>query len=112
MVAFDNRTPHAITVLSEVGEMLMIIPPSGTVARVSISQELLTTLNVDGVQIPVFSTRYEEITGLPAARHGTYVITSSIVASATDREDVLAPSDLVRGKDGQPIGCRGFARPV
>ena len=100
---FVNLTPHTINeVVSG-----MAFEPSGTIARVAV--EYMPAGEAAGV--PLFEAVYGEVEGLPAPEADTIYIVSGAVKAApgiADREDVVAPGDLVRNEAGQPIGCRGF----
>ena len=124
-----NLTPHDIVI---VGPGERTIPPSGVVARVSMQTSGIIDVvgrmsdrppfcgieyncescfsqfgGCDG--IPVRKQTYGEVTGLPAPKEGTVYIVSTMVRLAVpDRDDVFSPGELVRGDDGQPIGCRGL----
>jgi len=109
-MALINLTPHVITVLPREGEPVTLAP-SGAVARVTTARSVVTTLE-GGVE--VFTTSFGEVTGLPDPREGDIFIVSGLVAghpSLRGRTDVLSPGELVRGPDGQPVGCRGLSRP-
>lgn len=110
-MALVNLTPHALTILPLAGEAITL-PPSGAVARVTTARAVVATL--DG-GIEVFTTTFGEVVGLPAPREGETFIVSALVAghpSLRGRTDVLSPGELVRGPDGQPVGCRGLSRPA
>ena len=103
-----NLTPHVVVVLPLSGEgQGRAIPPSGTAARVSMStvpagtaDELEVTRQVPGA-----------IVGLPDECEGVWLLVSALVRLALPgRPDLLSPGELVRGPDGQPIGCRGLVR--
>jgi len=104
-----NLTPHTLNVVNMDSSVLVDVPPSGEVARVATSR--VQTGEVYG--LPLFTTRFGEVTGLPPAREGTIFVVSGLVAghpSVRDRADVYSPGELVRGPDGQPTGCRGLTR--
>jgi hypothetical protein len=93
------------------GTVLVDVPPSGEVARVTTSR----TQTGEVYGIPLFTSRFGEVTGLPPARERTLFVVSGLVAGHPDvrgREDVYSPGELVRGPDGQPVGCRGLTRTV
>jgi len=98
---FINLTPHAITeVLSG-----RTFPASGEVARVAAAFVLLGEVGT----VPLFRRTFGEVTGLPAQQSGVTLIVSALVAAANPgRKDLVSPGDLVRGADGQPVGCKGF----
>ena len=95
-----NLTPHAISV--RLNGRDVVIPPSGQVARVATSAELVA--EVDG--IPVYRTVFGQLEGLPKPKEGIVLITSTIVAQAAarlGRTDVVSPDTgptAIR-KDGQ-----------
>lgn len=104
-----NLTPHALTILPRAGEAVSL-PPSGQVARVTTARAVVETIG----GIDVFATTFGEVTDLPAPQVGVVFIVSAIVAghpSVRGRGDVVSPGELVRGADGQPVGCRGLSRP-
>lgn len=59
--------------------------------------------------IPVSIPTFGAVAGLPAPEPGTaYVVSAMVREASRDRRDVYSPGELVRGTDGQPIGCRGL----
>jgi hypothetical protein len=61
--------------------------------------------------VAVFSVRYGEVTGLPQSKAETcFVVSMMVKAACPNRTDLLSPGELVRGDDGQPIGCIGLDR--
>ena len=106
-----NLTPHALNLVTESGTVT--IPPSGTVARVSVTRENVGTVTVEGVAIPLYRTTYGEITDLPEPAPNTlYVVSSVVAAAARDRDDLVIPDDLVRDSEGRITGARGLAFPA
>lgn len=84
----SNLTPHEIVVRLDGRDIK--IPPSGQVARVTASAELVG--EVDG--IPVYRTVFGPVDGLPEPEEGIVLITSTIVAQAAaraGRTDVVSP---------------------
>ena len=63
MMNIINLTPHAITICGADGSIILTIPASGNLARVS--AHTVQTGEIDG--IPVTSTVYGEVEGLPAS---------------------------------------------
>ena len=101
---FINLTQHDLTIVLENGNDL-VLPASGEVARVTFSTQQVD--EVDG--IPIFKTVYEpEVTGLPEPQDNVIYIASSMAAQTVRRQDVLAPTKLIRGNDGQGIAAGGF----
>jgi hypothetical protein len=101
-----NLTPHAISVANSEGDVVMTLPPSGNVARVATSQEVVREL----AGRPVVRTVFGEVTGIPEPVEGTVYLVSTLVAQAARRSDVVSPDTgptAVR-KDGQVVAVRGF----
>ncbi len=88
---FKNLTPHAITLRLPNGED-MIIPTSGTVARVSAAPR--ESADVSGSPVPVFpSPVFGEVENLPAPLAGYFYIVSGLaLAHVKGRSDVFAPA--------------------
>lgn len=106
-----NLTPHAVRIFSEDGKTeLAAVNPSGAVARVSVVRKPATATPVFlYTEIPAFVSEYGAVVGLPEPDGATWYIVSAMVRQAVPtRRDVLSPGELVRGADGQPIGCRGL----
>ena len=101
-----NLTPHPVNIFVD-GVEKIVIPPSGIVPRCSQSEEQVGA--VDG--IPVSQQTFGEVSDLPAPQPGVYLIVSRLVAAACpNRDDLLCPGPMVRGQNGQPIGCNGLAK--
>ena len=101
---FVNLTPHALNV--HTGNGVVTIAPSGEVARVAPVNPAADPVG----DIPTVTTTFGEVTGLPDPQEGKVFIVSGMVASATPREDVFSPGDLVRDENGRPCGCKGLRR--
>ena len=99
-----NLTPHAIYEITTA----QTFEPSGTVARLDSTSELVGTLN----GIPLYDKLYGEIKNLPPEQPNMYYIVSGIMldaGAAQGRKDLLAPGELVRDEQGRVIGCKGFS---
>ena len=103
-----NLTPHKLNVLDLSGDFV-VIPPSGTVARVAVSLKETAVLD-PGIQI--YSPTYGEVTDLPEPAEGVVYVVSGLVAAAAPRADVFSPGELIRDEEGRPIGCRGLKASV
>jgi hypothetical protein len=113
-VKLVNLTPHEVTVFIDSSNTLKI-PPSGQVARVQSTEELVGYVN----GISVYKTIYGEVQGLPEPQEDTIYIVSQVVLQALKekgikRDDVLAPNTgpsqngAVRDQQGRIIGVRSF----
>jgi len=104
-IVYRNLTPHALSI--HIGEGVMLIPPCGTVARVA-SHDVEAPPVGD---IPCVRTVYGDVVDLPTSVTGVVLIVSGMVlAQVADRDDVVAPGQLVRDDAGRPIGCLGLRR--
>ena len=111
-----NLTPHAINLVTDSGDELLTIEPSGPVARVSQDTKSLAVFNFDGIDVPITYNVYGDVEGLPAPSEDTQYIVSAMVAQAVKgkrkgrRNDVLVPNESVRDESGRIIGCKSLAR--
>lgn len=97
-----NLTPHPIVIRCQDGTETTI-PPSGTVARVSTTDEVVGTCPVTGA--PIVRRVFGEVIGLP--EEGVPCLVSSLVLSAVPgREGVYAPDTgptAIRNESGQIV---------
>ncbi len=103
-----NCTPHIINICDADGNIIMVIAPSGMVARVSVTQVIVGDIN----GIPAVKNQYSDIVGLPDPDGDNVYIVSMIVKAATDRTDVIAPDtgndSVIRDSVDRIIGVRRF----
>ena len=105
-----NLTPHSITVCDEDNKPLLILPPSGKVARVSVKYVQCGTLN----GVPIYQAEYGSVVDMPDPELDTAYVVSGMTAVAlagSGRTDIFVPGDLIRDENGNPIGCRGLRVP-
>lgn len=119
---FKNLTPHSITLIDSscvefdakkkcynlVGELKIArtIEPSGQVARVTMTEEVIG----EEEGITVVQNTYGEPQDLPEPQEGIIYIVSAIVATAAKRDDLRVPARMVRNEQGQPVGCLALAK--
>lgn len=112
MSTFVNLTPHVINIFRSAEDTNpIVVPPSGTVARIA-TRPMETEL-VNGV--PVTTSALIGVQGLPEEKPDVMYITSGMVVDhlgvwGPQRRDVVAPGELVRDSDGRPVGCLGLRR--
>lgn len=135
-----NATPHALTILDMDGvTVLATLPTSGLVLRCA-TQEVAAESIYHYEAVPIEPYLHNEAEGLPETVWGVtatiptsrttygavqtqtgqpvpepeegvfYVVSALVRLAAPERTDFLSPGPLVRGADGQPIGCRGLTR--
>ncbi len=115
-----NLTPHEITILNEFKTVVMVVPPSGRIARLDSDKELLNSQKSGIFQhpIPFFVSKYGipiclkdgEQVAFPEEQTGIIYIVSGIFRASYKRNDLWQPGELVRNEDGQPIGCIGLSQ--
>lgn len=111
-----NLTPHEINVYNSSNELVISLPPSGTVARVA-----QVTAPVDATThgawtdaagergIALSAPTFGAVEGLPAETPGVVFIVSALVRTAAPkRMDIASPGTPLRNEAGQPIGCVGL----
>ena len=108
-VKFVNLTPHTINV--ESGDLVLALEPSGTIARVTSTSEVVG--EVGG--IPISRNTFGDVEDMPDAVEGTFLVVSGMVLSALGgtRNDVLAPdsgTSAIRNEKGHIVAVRGFLR--
>lgn len=105
MKTLINLTPHNISLFKD-GQLVETIPASGTIARVTVSTQVVGELN----GFEVRRNAYSEVIGLPEKAENTIYIVSALVAQAAkDRDDIVITDGAVRDAEGRIIGCTGFA---
>lgn len=115
MTTLINLTPHALTLRAASGADT-VLPPSGTVARVSSTPGALET--VAGVPVPVAGLQtFGGVEGLPAPAPGTMFIVSGMVLAALrgSRPDVVGPGTgpndgAVRNEKGHVVAVTRLVR--
>jgi len=97
-----NLTPHVIVLRGADGSEHSF-PPSGTVARVSTTDEVVDYFPIYGVE--VVTTQYGEVTGLPD-EDVPCLVSAMVLERVKNRKHVYAPdtgSTAVRNDSGQVV---------
>lgn len=115
MIKLVNLTPHAINLIvpdGNGGETLIVVPPSGAVARCAVTRRVAYLIETpEGFKIPVNHTSFGEVEGLPDPEPGVAYIVSTLVAQAArERSDIYVVDDTVRDEAGRIVGARALAR--
>jgi len=104
---FLNATPHAIDLIID-GEKITI-PPSGVVVRVATVRELVDTIPLGELHIPVNVVKSGLTLDLPEFQEDVVIIVSRMVAEAhPERHDLVFPDSLTRDDKGRVIGCNAL----
>ena len=105
---FVNLTPHSVRIVTDPDtNHAIVVPPSGTVARVGTASRQIATFG----GVPCHTAVFFDIDFLPPAKPGVRYIASAQVATRAwkhGRHDVTSPGDLIRDADGNVTGCRGL----
>ena len=105
MTKFVNLTPHTLNIIAADGSTVEV-PPSGNVARVSLTSTVVDTINGINVTKPIWG----DVIGLPDAQDGTIFIVSRMVKDRVcSCADVLVPGAPVRDSEGKIIGANGLS---
>ena len=107
MTELINLTPHPITIQPS-GAQPITLPVSGRIARLDSAQEIDTGF----AGVPVVTTRFGQVIGLPGPEEGKVYIVSSLVAQHVRRPDVVAPDTgptAIR-QDGQIVAVTRLQR--
>ena len=103
---YINLTPHEVTLVDNQGNVVLVIKPEETSARVQSERK---SFRVPGLG-QVTRVTLGEVSGLPDYQYGTWLIVSRMVAEALpERADLIIPDETVRDSEGRIIGCKSFA---
>lgn len=107
-----NCTPHTINIMDNDNNIILSIPASGTLIRVSQTTTDAGSINVNGVEIPVTDNTYGDIVGLPPQQDDTILIVSAkVIDACKTRTDLALVNQAVRDDKGRIIGCRSLSFP-
>lgn len=105
-----NLTGHDLVICG------MLVP--GTNQRATLDSMMrevkrMSTFNTEfgHTDIPLLEVTERGILNLPAPQKDVLYIVSGIVASAAQREDVVAPARMIRDSKGKVTQCRALVRP-
>ena len=103
-----NYTPHSIRLITNNG--VVEIPRDGTV-RAGIMRKHICEINVRDVIVPINSTTFGNVVGLPDEEENTIIIVSSITAYSLrgKRNDIYIVDELIRDK-GIVVGAKSLAK--
>ena len=104
-VTLMNATPHVLNIVQSDGSILTL-KASGICPRCESNELVDRAIGL----IQVTRQTLGHVEGLPDPVPGLYFIVSRLVASATDRDDLLVPGSLIRDDQGKVIGCKGLSR--
>jgi hypothetical protein len=108
-IKYVNLCQHPINVLPPSGDEaeMLIVPPSGIVARCASTEIVRRTIGrFNGLDM-----EFGDISDLPAPEPNTILIASRLVAERAARQDVVAPGRMVTISSGERacVGLSVFA---
>lgn len=106
-----NCTPHDINIMDSDNNIILTVPTSGTLIRVSQNTTDNGFLSIDGVNIPITDNTFGDVVGLPPQQDDTILIVSAMVANASSRTDLALVNQSVRDEKGRIIGCKSLSFP-
>jgi len=104
-----NLTPYVINI--HASGQIIVINPSGTIARLMVERISLPSVEVDGITIPIASTILGDLVDMPPPTEGVWYVASALVAqkcTQLNREDTFSPGELIRDEKGVVVGCNGL----
>jgi hypothetical protein len=100
--AMKNLTPHAIVIRTAEGDTT--VEPSGSVARVASTETVVPAgTGIAGVDIPVATREWGEVSGLPAEGEPC-IVSALVLGRVPGRKGVYAPDTgptAIRDEKGQ-----------
>lgn len=109
-VKIYNLTGHTVNIWNreETGIILSILPEM-FVPRCRQVTNTEAMVEFRGVEIPFTRTIYGKVLDLPDEEPGVYYIVSKIIAErCPERADLKIVNGLVRGINGEVIGCKSL----
>jgi len=108
---FRNLTDHPLYLIdpNDHSKTLAKIN-AGKGTAVKFHRKESSTIPMGEQQIRFYEVEGFEIEGLPDIAEGVKLITSTLVAALSGREDCIFPQDHVRDQNGNVIGSSAFAR--
>jgi len=108
MTVVINKTPHAVNIVSNDGEIIKTYEKGDNLIRLAVKTVADKPLG-DGT--PTSRTVFGKPEGLPDFKEGTYYIVSQLVKNALpERKDLLVPAEVVRDDAGNIVGCKSLGR--
>jgi hypothetical protein len=115
-----NLTPHPLEFRSTPDCLPLRIESSG-IARCEATETAVGGIhgmfpsadgvNPDDTVIPIVTTKFGAVDGLPAPVEGTIYVVSSITAqSCPERSDVFVPAQPIRDAQGRIVACAALGR--
>lgn len=103
-----NYTGHPLTIT--VGNKSIRLKSLGR-ARIDSGVEEKDSIEVEGLKVPLLLLQERRIINLPDPVEGVMYVVSGIVATAAQRDDVVAPSRVLRESKGRVTECRALIIP-
>lgn len=106
-----NKTPHKITLLDEDDNIIRNLPPADEPARLKTKEHIVDRVFEDSNKgVPIKKTDIIGVKNLPKSNENKFYLVSRTLASKLNRDDLLAPNELIRDNEGNVIGCKSLAK--
>jgi hypothetical protein len=110
-----NLTPHDVAIIGS--GAVIVVPPSGRVARIEDRRISDTTIQTSDGPVTVTDVRYGDVVFIPPPDGESIFIVSQIVAMmlavrGIQRDDVVSPGRAVKDGSKAILGCVGLWRVV
>ena len=101
-----NKTPHTVYVYDDNSVLVAEYQPNSIPVRIKADVKRIGDL----AGIPLTSTVYGDLEGLPDEQPGVcYIVSGLVKAACPERKDLLVPSEQLRDDQGRVIGCKSFS---
>jgi hypothetical protein len=105
-----NCTPHDVNLITESGNII-VFKRSGIIPRLLEQQKIISSIDINGIEINIVKKSFLEPEGLPEPQENTFYIVSALVAGACkNRDDLVVPNDVIRDEEGRIVGCKNLAK--
>lgn len=106
-----NLTQHDVVVYDAADQVVLHLPVSGAVARLSERRHQRAPVPIAAGQIPAFLIGYgDRVDGLPDPEPGLLYVVSRVTGAACPRAELYFPLDEVRDSRGRILGCRALGQ--
>jgi hypothetical protein len=109
-VRLVNLTAHPVTVKGRGGFVTL---PRHKTAGLQATDSHLDTLSLEGCEVEVIRREYGRSMGLPKPRKDTlYIVSEKTALAFPERDDLICPARIRKGRNGPHVYCEAFARVV
>lgn len=110
---FLNLSAHPVVFCDAKGKEIFSVPASGSLGEIKAEVNDLPPIRIEHegevYSIPLVDKVFKDVC-IPPPKPGVIYLTSTLIAEKAARDDVLAPHEKVRDKDGNVIGRISLVR--